>query len=795
MKDNFGRKIDVGYLLREGFAGAPRGKSSGWEYYNLVSQEHAPAGLIFDDKENQRTALFKRFLKQDKEKFTADILFTIRGNNKDSQIAVKSGDTDVVLITISDDTLFYINNDGSESLIKEIPAKTMTGLRIDIDLKDGLADIWIDGKITLKKQPLTGGNGIADRIYFGSTDDGFADYVVNAIEIYKGFSLYENLFISTTNDLPDNWKTVCTGDSDCGCYSYGKMAFGMEFNVFKMTNNMSMPACKLASDYEIAGSGVYEYDFFLDEVADGFAVSFSGTSGEMVFFTRSGDLYFKNSDMDKEVIVIPVVKPRIWYRIQLLLDCENKSLTVNTNGFEAFNAGISGRISDGAFSGIEITAAQSASGSAMVDRICIKPMVARRKVPKPEIVDTGDITVNMQVCNLWREGTHAGWRVYTEKWLNRKPLLGWYDESDPEVADWELKWALEHGISSFMYCWYRPNIGQVPVKQGYLDEQLWSGYFNSAFKKDFKFTIMFTNHNVFNIESCDDMIENVMPYMIEVFFRNPNYLKTSDNKPILYIYDMRELLLKLGDPNVEGSVGTPEDVKAMFEKMREMTKKAGFGGLLILGEYRGKDPDYIKKIAQSEYDYAFAYTWHPEYKNITHDNMLLQIQDYLTTQRKLLDEYGGKTKVIPNVSVAWDPSAWNHDVDRDEGTTFTFDLAHLEELLKWVRDEYGTPVLDDKGMKMIMIDNWNEYGEGHYFMPAYGTPAYRDPNDPAALEGKQGFGWLDCIRKIYGKNDFKHTDVWPLEEGFGPYDKWFPKAWSETDVPDLEGQPINDRQV
>ena len=28
----------------------------------------------------------------------------------------------------------------------------------------------------------------------------------------------------------------------------------------------------------------------------------------------------------------------------------------------------------------------------------------------------------------------------------RKPVLGWYDEASPEVADWQIKWAVEHGI-------------------------------------------------------------------------------------------------------------------------------------------------------------------------------------------------------------------------------------------------------------------------------------------------------------------------------------------------------------
>jgi len=30
-------------------------------------------------------------------------------------------------------------------------------------------------------------------------------------------------------------------------------------------------------------------------------------------------------------------------------------------------------------------------------------------------------------------------------------VLGWYREGDPELADWQIKWAVEHGITFFAY--------------------------------------------------------------------------------------------------------------------------------------------------------------------------------------------------------------------------------------------------------------------------------------------------------------------------------------------------------
>ena len=79
-------------------------------------------------------------------------------------------------------------------------------------------------------------------------------------------------------------------------------------------------------------------------------------------------------------------------------------------------------------------------------------------VPEPRPV-TSDYLVGVHYFSGWKQGTHFGWQK-VEPHPERKPLLGYYDEGDPEVADWEIKWALEHGINYFVYCWYRRGFGK-----------------------------------------------------------------------------------------------------------------------------------------------------------------------------------------------------------------------------------------------------------------------------------------------------------------------------------------------
>ena len=315
---------------------------------------------------------------------------------------------------------------------------------------------------------------------------------------------------------------------------------------------------------------------------------------------------------------------------------------VETNGFSiAGTVTADTSFASGAFTNFAFSTSDAAKGVLMADAVKVKPPITRKSVPTPMPLDTGKDILSMQVCTLWREGIHLGWSaIDTEETMDAKTLLGWYDEGDPEAADWEIKYAAEHGINNFMYCWYRPDTGGGPIKETNLDDQMWEGYFNAEYKELLNFSIMFTNHSPTRIYSEQDMLENLMPYWIETFFKNPNYLKTSDNKPILYIYQ-------------------------------------------------------------------------------------------------------------------------------------------VDELMEWVKNEYGAPAIDPEGHKMYMFDNWNEFGEGHHLQPTYGAPAYKD--------GKTGFGYLDVIREVFGTTpyDYQHNDLAPLEEGYGPYDKWYPAGWDEPHDPGL----------
>ena len=75
-------------------------------------------------------------------------------------------------------------------------------------------------------------------------------------------------------------------------------------------------------------------------------------------------------------------------------------------------------------------------------------------VPEPKPAHS-DRIIAAHYYAAWKKGAagiHDGFNELADIYPDRTPLMGYYDEENPEVTDWEIKWALEHGINCFIYC-------------------------------------------------------------------------------------------------------------------------------------------------------------------------------------------------------------------------------------------------------------------------------------------------------------------------------------------------------
>jgi hypothetical protein len=343
-------------------------------------------------------------------------------------------------------------------------------------------------------------------------------------------------------------------------------------------------------------------------------------------------------------------------------------------------------------------------------------------------------------CPLWEADKPHMWDNIL-KHPERTPALGFYAQENPEVSDWETKWAVEHGIDFFIYCWYRTRQGG-PVTTMF-SSAIHDALFKSRFADQMKFTIMWENQvrGKAGVADEKDLMTNLLPFWIEQYFKHPSYLKV-DNRPVLFIYRPEFLVQDLG--------GVDQVNKALAQ-MRQACRAAGFAGLYILGEYRGLDPNHLKLMKQLGLDYTFAYCWHiPD--NPAAPKAISAQMDYIRRTQEL-----GILPQVVTVSQAW--SGW-----ADEGTIWKIPPRDFETLLRQAGKFIGTLPASELGSRMLLLDNWNEWGEGHYIAP------YRE----------FGFGYLDAVRTVFTDASGPHLDLIPEDIGLGPYDTPY-RTWQQRE--------------
>jgi hypothetical protein len=266
-----------------------------------------------------------------------------------------------------------------------------------------------------------------------------------------------------------------------------------------------------------------------------------------------------------------------------------------------------------------------------------------------------------------------------------------------------------------------------------LGSALHQALFNSRFQNLMKFTIMWENQHkgVAGVANEDDLMNNLLPFWITHYFKRPNYLIV-DNKPVLFIYRPEFLV---------DDLGSVEKVHAAFDKMRKATRDAGFDGLWLLGEYREVDPKHLELMKSLGLDYTFAYCWHVKNSPRPQEAIDAQMAKIRKTQ-----ELGILPQVV-TVSQAW--SGWS-----DEGSIWKIPPVEYETLLRQARGFVEDLPKDQLSGRMLLLDNWNEWGEGHYILP------YTEC----------GFEYLDAIRKVFSDAPTEHLDLIPEDLGMGPYE-------------------------
>jgi hypothetical protein len=354
-------------------------------------------------------------------------------------------------------------------------------------------------------------------------------------------------------------------------------------------------------------------------------------------------------------------------------------------------------------------------------------------VPPPVKAGTGDIKVGAMFYPGWVPGSGWGWKLL-DPYPNRKPALGYYDDTKIEVIDWQIKWALEHGISFFNVCWYRTTGTEGKPVEAWLNETLEQGLLKSSFIDQFEFALTWENHNCAGVSSLEDLLENLMPHWIENYFRHPSYLRF-DGKPVLFLYSADKFIEQLGGLS---------NSRAAMAAMRRMCREAGLNGLIIAGEDRNDNRTVLEKFRVSGLDASWSYG-------------MQRVSDLrLRREWDLLPD-------IATISMGWDPRPWQEYI----GYWWTSHYQRTPEEFRKVAEETLEIMKSwpegSIARHIVQLDNWNEWAEGHYIAPS--------------REG--GFGYLEAIRQVFAPDSPKPSNVLPEEIGLGPYEDSY-ERWLQS---------------
>lgn len=330
----------------------------------------------------------------------------------------------------------------------------------------------------------------------------------------------------------------------------------------------------------------------------------------------------------------------------------------------------------------------------------------------------------------------------------RKPVLGWYDEGDPECVDWQIKWAVEHGISLFMVDWY--------WNAGSRHNTHWLEAFERArYRRYLKWCVMWANHNPAGSHSEEDQ-RAVTRHWIDRFFGMDEYYRI-DGSPVVIIWSPARM---------RADMGGPDGIARLLEISQEMAREAGYPGICFVAMKWPEaevDPGHIRRLA----DEGFAMT--TIYHYMGHGGAAQDPRHYpfeLVAQSTLpFLHTWHEADIIPSwpaISTGWDSRPWHGESARVvSGRTVPLFRRICEDVKGFV---------DETGLSPIALGPLNEWGEGSYIEPCR----------------EFGFGMYDAIRDVFCTRPAGGwpPNVVPADVGLGGYDLPPPERRSTWDFED-----------
>ncbi|MGD9498047.1 MAG: glycoside hydrolase family 99-like domain-containing protein [Armatimonadota bacterium] len=345
--------------------------------------------------------------------------------------------------------------------------------------------------------------------------------------------------------------------------------------------------------------------------------------------------------------------------------------------------------------------------------------------------------------------TRARWQPVEQTAPERRPVLGWYDEANPECVDWQIKWAVEHGISFFMVDWY------WSAGSRRLEHWLHEGYMNARYRSYLKWCVMWANHNPPGTHSEADQ-RAVTQYWLDHYFGMDEYYRVG-GKPVVIIWSPGRM---------RGDMGGSEGVRRLLEISQQMARAAGYPGICFVAmkfPEASTDPALVRQLADEGFEMTTIYHY------MGHGGEAADPQNYpfelvaRSTYPFLRAWHAADIlPFFPAISTGWDSRPWH-------GESATVIHGRSVELFRDLCADVRR-LADETGLRRIAVGPLNEWGEGSYLEPCreFGFAMYDALRDAFCAEPPGGWP----------------PNIAPCDVGLGPYDLPAPQPRLSWDFED-----------
>lgn len=303
-----------------------------------------------------------------------------------------------------------------------------------------------------------------------------------------------------------------------------------------------------------------------------------------------------------------------------------------------------------------------------------------------------------------------------EKYPERKPLLGWYDEGEDSTMRQHLDWMLQYGLKFVVFDWYWGKDGRV-----YLDHAL-SAYLRAPQRNELPFSILWANHG--DVPTNQANFERMVDFWIKYYAPRPEMMRI-DGKPVVFFFSAQDL--------AERAKGFGSSTQKLLAIAQQRARDAGLPGFYFVAGVGGDTPGELMRNAKvMGYSAVSAYNLHaPMGKQSKLSHSFKELNEAYVTHWK---EYAANSPVpvILPLIAGWDRRPWGG----------TYDPLHdqcmptIEEFKNHlIEGRKALESLKQTGPKLGVVCCWNEFGEGSFI-------------EPTRAQGKAR---LERIQEVFGR--------------------------------------------